>query len=396
MKKIDFLLLLFFLSSISWAQCDVGELTNLLYSSNVHDRINAAQEIADCNLIELLPVLEERFYAEEYLYAAHRMLFALAKLDSDNLEQVALDFIDNVDNLMTLTPDDPLSSKVYATQILINLRNYSTLDHVFQIVDRDRPDFNPLTIFVLMEFLSNNDLIQYRDYAKTELENYLNTNADYVTRSLVLDRLAASYGAQLIDLILDKVYNEQEWILRSTALKSLLNINYLNSRSVFYERLQDDPHRDIRWEIADSLLCYFGEPQDLKKIIDYYPNESDPIVRKDMQHSTNVFIPPKPVTLDYSGLCTRLVTYTDEMFGYEWIHNEETRDYYAQRVTEIYESIQATGEISEACSIIDERILLPLEQHLQEQEVTVEGYNFLHYYTIYIKEAIEQDFGACP
>ncbi|NWF91247.1 MAG: HEAT repeat domain-containing protein, partial [Ignavibacteriaceae bacterium] len=331
MKKIDFLLLLFFLSFISWAQCDVGELTNLLYSSNVHDRINAAQEIADCNLIELLPVLEERFYAEEYLYAAHKMLFALAKLDSDNLEQIALDFIDNVDNLMTLTPDDPLSSKVYATQILINLRNYSTLDHVFQIVDRDRPDFNPLTIFVLMEFLSNNDLIQYRDYAKTELENYLYTNADYVTRSLVLNRLAASYGTQLIDLILDKVYNEQEWILRSTALKSLLNINYLNSRSVFYERLQDDPHRDIRWEISDSLLCYFGEPQDLKKIIDYYPNESDPIVRKDMQHSTNVFIPPKPDT-DYYGLCTRLITYTDEMFVYNWIHNEETKDYYAQRL----------------------------------------------------------------
>lgn len=398
MKKIIFpvLIILLSLNNSTNAQCDVNELTNLLYSSDVHDRINAAQGIADCKLEELIPLLEERIYDEEYLYAAQRMLFALAKLDSDNLEQVALDFIENVDNLTLRTPDDPLSSKVYGTQILFNLKNYSTIDYIFQIVERDRPDFNFLTIFLLTQFLDNDDLIQYREYAKTELVNFLNTNSDYVERSFVLYRLASSYGVQLIDLILDKAYNEQEWILRITALRSLLNINYLNSRSVFYERLQDDPHRDIRWEISDSLLCYWGEPQDLKKIIDYYPNESDPIVKKDMQHSTNVFIPPKPDTLNWNGIATKLITYTDEMLQYGWIANQQTKDFYTTKLQDIITLINQTNEIDSACIIINTVLLPQVEQDLQEKLITTEGNKFLHYYTIYIKEEIEEEFQPCP
>jgi hypothetical protein len=394
MKKINFLLLLLFFSSISWAQCDVGELTNLLHSADVHDRIDAAQRIADCNLIELIPVLEERIYAEEYLYAAHRMLFALAKLDSDNLEQIALDFIDNVDNLTLRTPDDPLSSKVFASQVLFNLQNYSTIDYIFQIVERDRPEFNVLTIFILIQFLNNVDLTQYREYAKTELLNYLNTDADYIVRSLVLDRLAVNFGTQVIEVILDKVYNEQEWILRSTALKSLLNINYLNSRSVFYERLQDDPHRDIRWEISDSLLCYFGEPQDLKKILDYYPNEPDSIVRKYMQHSANVFIPPKPHILNWSGMITKLIAYTNEMFTYEWIVNTQTRDYYISKLDLLKIQIESR-RYKDACTTLNNDLLARIETDLGVNNITIEGYKFLHYYCVYLKEDFTQTLYPC-
>jgi hypothetical protein len=395
MNKRIFLIIFFLFFNNNWAQCDPEELTNLLYSTDVHDRIDAAQRIADCNLDELKPLLEERFYDEEYLYAAHRILFALAKLDSDNLEHITVDFINNVDNLTNLTPDDPLSSKVYATQILFNFHNYSTIDYIFQIVDRDRPNFNPITIFLLIEFISNSDLIQYREYAKTELVNHLNTDADYITRSVALDRLAASYGIQLIDLILDKVYNEQERILRSTALKVLLNINYDNSRSVFYERLQDDPNRDVRWEISDSILYYWGEPQDLKKIIDYHPNEPDTIVKKDMQHSTNVFIPSKPETLNWNDLATRLISYTDEMYGYGWIADEHTRDYYKDKLKEVI-NFMNSSQLAQACQTISLHILGMLENHLNEELVTTEAYKFLHYYTVYIKEEIEENYGACP
>jgi hypothetical protein len=84
------------------------------------------------------------------------------------------------------------------------------------------------------------------------------------------------------------------------------------------------------------------------------------------------------------------------MFGYDWIHNQETRDYYAERLTEVYQSIENTGEISYACSIINERILPQVEQDRAEELITSEGYKFLHYYTIYIKEEIEEVYGSCP
>lgn len=108
------------------------------------------------------------------------------------------------------------------------------------------------------------------------------------------------------------------------------------------------------------------------------------------------FIPPRPDGLGYYDLATRLISYTEEMFQYGWIENEETRDYYIQQLTTVYESIEETGEIGEACSIIDERILQQLEQDLAENIITTEAYKFLYYYTNYIKEEIEKEFGPCP
>jgi hypothetical protein len=51
--------------------------------------------------------------------------------------------------------------------------------------------------------------------------------------------------------------------------------------------------------------------------------------------------------------------------------------------------------IPEVCSIIDEQILPRAEQDLKDQLITTEGNEFLHYYTIYIKEGIEKEFGSC-
>jgi hypothetical protein len=115
-----------------------------------------------------------------------------------------------------------------------------------------------------------------------------------------------------------------------------------------------------------------------------------------MQHSIDVFIPSKPDTMGWYGLTTRLILYTDEMFGYGWIANEETKDFYVRRLQEIINSIGQTSEKNSACSIINESIVPQVEQDLQKVLITTEGYKFLHYYTMYIKEEIVEEFGPCP
>ena len=45
--------------------------------------------------------------------------------------------------------------------------------------------------------------------------------------------------------------------------------------------------------------------------------------------------------------------------------------------------------------MIGKSIFPAMEQDLQEELITTEGYKFLFYYTIYIKEEIEEEFGAC-
>ncbi|MFI5237187.1 MAG: hypothetical protein ACHQLA_04555, partial [Ignavibacteriales bacterium] len=149
----------------------------------------------------------------------------------------------------------------------------------------------------------------------------------------------------------------------------------------------------LRANISDSLLLKCGEPNDLKTVIDYQPTEPDADVKTWMQFAIDEFIPPKPATLNWNGLTTRLIDYTGEMYGYGWIADTETRDYYRSRLNSLKMEIQA-GDMGQACSSVN-TLLAKMEQDLEESAITIEGYKFLHYYTIYIKEEMEQMFGAC-
>jgi len=151
----------------------------------------------------------------------------------------------------------------------------------------------------------------------------------------------------------------------------------------------------LRIGIADSLLFRFGEPSDLKAVIDHQPNDPDETAKSLMGYSINEFIPPKPDSLNCYELCEKLISYTGELFQYGWIRNEETRDYYVQQLAEVNKSIEITGEINDACVIIKDQIIPQVERDLKDELISEEGYKFLHYYTIYIKEDIEEEFGAC-
>lgn len=85
------------------------------------------------------------------------------------------------------------------------------------------------------------------------------------------------------------------------------------------------------------------------------------------------------------------------MFRYLWIQNEETRDYYINKLRDLINSIDPSiGEIKNACSLIESDILAKLEEDINNELITREAYKFLHHYSIYIKEEIEKDFGNCP
>lgn len=93
-------------------------------------------------------------------------------------------------------------------------------------------------------------------------------------------------------------------------------------------------------------------------------------------------------------MINNLITYTEELFQYEWIIEQETFDYYVTTLIDLRESLYA-GELELACSIINERLPAQIEQDMQEMLITIEGYKFLHYHTVYISESIEYWLGPC-
>lgn len=387
------LLKIFFLSNFILCQND--PLIEALDNPNVLIRQRALFRVQDEMLSQYASALEERIFVQSEPFMIEEYLNTLNIIRSEHLESLALEFIDFTDNFNEMEPPrDPLEAKVFATTVLFNVDNYSTSEFIFELLDRDWPLIN-ITAYNLLEKVIIN-VPQYESTAKSKLINIIDNSENNEFRSYSISCLERNYGEEYLSKYVSLFQNDSYWVVRHKCIEYLIKYNYVELNPLLKTRLVTDPYWVLRNTIANTLLLVYGKPSDLKAVIDYQPNEPDETARSLMAYSITHFIPPKPEGLSYNDLFLRLISYTDELFQYSWIENEETRDYYAQILTETYKSIESTGEIGEACAIIDERILQQLEQDLAEELITIEGYKFLHYYTIYIKEGIEEEFGPCP
>lgn len=369
-------------------------IEEMLNDPDILVRREAINTIINGNLQEYIPNIEGAMFNQSEPFMIYTYLKTLHKLQSVNIAENSLEFIAFADNFGNMRPkEDPLEMKVKATLFLFDAENYSTLQYVFDIVNRDKPDVNPDAIILLARILI--EVPTYSETAKTELQYIMNNSSSETSRFNAMLFLSIHTNSEYLSDFVDKFLNDEDITVRDQALGHLFNLHYTDLKNLLHQQLSADPSEIIRAKIADSLLIVFGEPSDLKAVIDYQPTEPDADVKTWMQFAIIDFIPPKPDTLNWDALTTRLISYTDEMFGYGWIADEETRKHYSKMLTAIIESIENTGQTIEACSIIQSQILERLEEDLSMELVTVEGYKFLHYYTIYIKEEIEENYGAC-
>ena len=398
MKKIKTIIhfLFILLSSLccnTFAQCDLEGLINQLYSSDPLERESSAFDIADCNLRDALPKIEGLWNEEEDYNVKIQYLQTLYVLGSDQIVDYSLEIVNSKYNSNRPLDINPYYGKVIATRILFANGEYSTFNSVYDLLNNDYDDANSIVVFAL------GDIIEYlpveSENAKQWLIYITNNDSNDLTRSVSLETLFNYFPIETVDLGLDIFNQENSYMLKYEVFKSLISINYAGLKNFFYENLTIADYSDLRYSIADSLLSIFGEPSDFKAVISYQPNEPDETARSLMGYSISDFIPPKPDTLNWQGMITKLLSYTDELFQFGWIKNEETRDYYIQKLNAVKEAIENNSASAEACTIIDEQLLPKAEQDLKDKLITTEGYKFLYYYTIYIKEEIEKEYGAC-
>lgn len=394
MKKTATVFLFLIASNFSFSQ-NFEEVIQQLYSTNIYEAIGAIDIIITYNVEEAYPHITG-LYESKPPIVQRSFLIALQLFNDSVLYDRLIDYINRADDFINEEiPLDPLTEKVHATRLLFSIGQYQTYNYVFELITRDgmeniNPDaFNSLDIIM-------NKIPEAENQARQLLIDLWENSPDIHYRYFSMSALCEKYDTETQSRIISAFQNDDYLPIRILALEYLSNQRYSGLNLLLKSQLKLEPSSAFRSDIADSLLQKFGEPSDLKAVIDYQPNEPDETARSLMRYSIKEFIPPKPDTLGYYDLCIRLISYTEEMFKYNWILNKETRDYYAERLTEVYQSIENTGEISYACSIINERILPQVERDRAEELITSEGYKFLHYYTIYIKEEIEKEYGSCP
>jgi len=399
MKKykifLNFILIaILFVPKITLSQefCEPEYIIQLLNSKVDNERAQAVDLIEGCNKIELIDDLETAFQKEKELYIKQSDLEVIYKFNSPNTLDYTYDFINSIDVLEKDVLDDEYYSRLLATKILFDLQDYSKYKYVFDFVENrfDRPAV--LAIIMLSRIIEQ--LPQFTENARLKLEDYSLNSGIQNMRAMAITVLTNRFGAEYVDDCISKFYNDDSFIVRNTAFQLLSELNYSKLNVILREKLMDDVDWSLRVLISDSLLKKFGEPTDLKTVIDYQPNEPNETARSLMEYSTTHFIPPKPDTLNSLTMITKLVSYTDELFEYGWIKTEETRDYYVQKLNAVNEAL-VNNEIEESCAIINDQLLLQTEQDLKDQLITTESYKFLHHYTIYIREEIEVEFGTC-
>jgi len=389
--------IVFIINALIFSQGD--PLLEKLDGESFAGRFEALRYIRENRLEEYIPELESRIFNQETLLLQEAYLKTLNALNAANTYDFAIQYYNSID-LFNPEPYIEINSilelKARAQEIFFEYGDYSKTEDIFiYLNDPNEIKSFGLIIHDLKTVYEN--VPSFQTQALDWLLIILNESTDIYLRKTALKILNQINYTEITNICVNIINNEAEdGNLKYFASRILFDKDYTGLPNILREKINSDPSDVLRWRFASGLLEYYAVPSDLKLVIDHIPNEPDEDVRGMFEIIVHRFIPPKPEILDYYGLCTRLVTYTDEMFQYGWIQNEETRDYYAQRLTEVYESIENTSEIGEACSIIDERILPQVEQDLGEQLVTNEAYKFLHYYTIYIKEEIEEEFGPCP
>lgn len=392
LKKLT-LLLIFLFSQLNAQSPE--ELIEALYSGNSLDVALAIQAINEQRVYEALPAINELFDSQppflqlEFL----RTLLVLEDPEVATKAGYVISIADDYENFDPPLKYNSLDAKVEATLVLLELQNYSTVDYVFERINRDRPTYDAISITALELILNN--LPTYEVQARLELENILTTYPDSSSnKHEAFCILVDKYGWQLQDIIINNFENVSSLPIKIKSFEYLTRFNYSGLNSLLKERISIEEFWSFRVDIADSLLTRFGEPSDLKAVIDYQPNEPDETASSLMAYSIDNFIPPKPDTLNWLGLITKLISYTSEMYSYQWIANTQTRDYYISKLNLLKSQIES-GRLKDACNTVKKYLLAQIDNDLTQNNITTEGYKFLHYYSIYIRDDFSSPFQPC-
>lgn len=318
-------------------------------------------------------------------YLQTRFLSTLYNLGYEDVSTQAYGLISRADEFANDPeyPSDPLEAKVLATAILIYKEDYSTVEYVFEQLNQGEITENKILAIHLLRYIMDN-VPSYKQEAKNILMNALNNESEDI-RYYSLLYLAEEFGEEMNDELVENFVNSNDSPTKMMALKHLCINNYSELNLLLKQQLESEESSSLRIDIADSLLLRFGEPSDLKAVIDYQPNEPDYTASKLMGYSIDEFIPPKPASLNWSGLIKKLISYTNEMYSYQWIANTQTRDYFISKLNLLNSQI-ALGRFKDACNTLNKDLLARIDKDLTSNNITTEGYKFLHYYCVYIKE----------
>jgi hypothetical protein len=391
MKILKLLLLMLIFSIPVIAQQQPNPFIPQLSDENKRVRMTALNRICLFNMAYLGDELKELMQYENEGDVLIAYLETLYCLDYPDIKPLAENVQQRIDELFP-QPDKNYLARLDVSFILLSCGDLSGEDIILDYIENSSTTWVNATNS-LHYLLKGNSM--RREEIKQHLKRIIMEHrpSGYHNYSALVIFSTEFSDPDVIPFLISVLEEpEIESIVRVVAAEFLLKKNcYCNP--VFRDRIVNDPDKYLRQNIAGLLIDKYGSPSDLKYLIDYIPNEPDPLIAEVMSIYVKNFIPPHPDDLSTVEKIERLKPYVEELYQYEWISDHETYAALsgeAVMISELYNQ----QDIMELCTALN-KFLSNVEDSYREY-LTNEGYKFLHYTAVYIKEAVEEEFNTCP
>ncbi|HMN26260.1 MAG TPA: hypothetical protein PKE38_17260, partial [Ignavibacteriaceae bacterium] len=303
----------------------INKLNSELYSQ----RFQARDYIEENKLYQYIPALEERIFLSEDDFEVYNFLRVLDELNAQNLQNITSHFIDTIDYYPGSAFMDKLELKVDATGILINLQDYSTINYLWQILERDKPGgkIEPSVINILSELLY---VPQYETRAKQELLDIYNSSyyrnmedGLFNFRPQILGILVKKYGMEIKDILLESFLNDPSVSIRISSIDYLREINYprLDTLLIYklYSQTLDTVVNPI---IGLNITQMLNTPQGLHTLTTYKPT----IINQSVEEAINRYVEArkyseaKRIYLEsLSQYLDTIKTFISDLQAYNWL-----------------------------------------------------------------------------
>ncbi len=406
MKNIIFLIVVTLLSlgnsviSQSISEEKKQRIFSDLDSSDFIFRWGALEEIIFYDIEDAVPKLEDIIWLQEPDLQT-TILQILNVYNSSKTYEYTLAFMDSVDNYSyeNLTIE-PLDLKIEVMHILFKFNDYSGVNYVFEIINRDRPKINPYARELLDDIIKN--VPEYADSAKAELlKLVMNNDSDPKDRYAALARMNELYGDEILDEIRETFINNSDEASRIMAMKFLFQHEYPQLNTLLKERLPLEPDPAIRYSVAEALLDSFGTISDYEFLQNYQKNEVDTTITFLIKSDLYVYKPLHPAKeTQIITMLDTLISYTNQCYGYDWLRDEAYKNELLDKIETAKNYISSADSVN--CAIEMKKFQNSVAKVYADSAgsypryVNNDGYKFLYYYAGYILDRLPEPAEGLP
>jgi len=360
--------------------------------------------IIDHRVYEAVPKLEHNFWwrncEDQILY-----LRALTVLGSDKSYEYTKAFLDSLDNSTSEKYNNcgyKLGTKVEAIYLLYKMNDFSRVDEVFELLDKDKANDRLLPYSIqLLPYIYKN-IPSHKERAKQELINAVRNSTDeYAIFSSTLD-LTQAFGEEELDTMIELF----KTLTVPQAKRAILQLYFtkvkdkFDLRGLLQETLPVETSSMLRLYYIKVMLRGFSTTADYKFVQDYLKNNPYDSLSTLINSELNRFISYPPKTVSTLTMLDTLTSYTKQCYGYEWLKDEAYKAELLNKITNAKTKLN-TGD-SLGCRTEVASFQSSVNQVHQDsvgsypKYVSNEGYKFLYYYAKYILERLPEPVEGLP